>query len=103
MRARRCSRSARSESRVTPDRKWMSIPQRILVVEDEMIVALFIEDLVQELGHEVAGTVSRLDEAMARGQQGDFDLAILDVHLHGQDVFPFAELLRDRGTPFIFA
>jgi len=81
----------------------MSTPQRILVVEDEMIVALFIEDLVQELGHEVAGTVSRLDEAMARGQQGDFDLAILDVHLHGQDVFPFAELLRDRGTPFIFA
>jgi CheY-like chemotaxis protein len=81
----------------------MADSRRILIVEDEAIVALFIEDLVEELGHKVAGTVSRLKEAMERGKQGDFDLAILDVHLHGEDVFPFADLLVEQKTPFIFA
>ena len=77
--------------------------RRILIVEDEAIVALFIEDLLEELGHEVAGTVSRLDDAMDRGKQGDFDLAILDVHLHGEDVYPFADLLVQQKKPFVFA
>jgi len=81
----------------------MADSRRILIVEDEAIVALFIEDLLEELGHKVAGTVSRLKEAMERGKQGDFDLAILDVHLHGEDVFPFADLLVEQKTPFIFA
>ena len=81
----------------------MAEARRILIVEDESIVALFMEDLLQELGHTVAGTIARLDEAMERGKQGDFDLAILDVHLHGHDVFPFADLLVERKTPFVFA
>ena len=81
----------------------MAEARRVLIVEDESIVALFIEDLLEELGHKVAGTISRLDDAMARGKQGDFDLAILDVHLHGQDVFPFADLLVEQKKPFIFA
>jgi len=81
----------------------MAEARRILIVEDESIVALFIEDLLEELGHTVAGTVSRLEEAMERGRQGGFDLAILDVRLHGEDVFPLADLLVAQKTPFIFA
>ncbi len=81
----------------------MSGARRVLVVEDEMIVALFIEDLLAELGHEVAGVVSRLDDAMARAGDNSFDLAILDVHLAGKEVFPFADALASRGVPFIFA
>lgn len=81
----------------------MAEARRILIVEDEAIVALFIEDLLEELGHKAAGTASRLDEAMEWAKQGGFDLAILDVHLHGQDVFPFADLLVEKKTPFIFA
>lgn len=81
----------------------MADSRRVLIVEDESIVALFIEDLLEELGHKVAGTVSRLDEAMTRGKQGGFDLAILDVHLHGEEVFPFADFLVEQKTPFIFA
>ena len=81
----------------------MAEARRILIVEDEAIVALFIEDLLEELGHKVAGTISRLDEAMERAKQRDFDLAILDVHLHGEDVFPFADLLVQQKTPFVFA
>jgi CheY-like chemotaxis protein len=81
----------------------MTEQRRILIVEDEMIVALFIEDLLDELGHKVAGTASRLDDAIERGKGDDFDLAILDVHLQGQEVFPLADLLAERGIPFIFA
>ncbi len=81
----------------------MADQRRILIVEDEMIVALFIEDLLDELGYKVAGTASRLEDALERAQMDDFDLAILDVHLQGEEVFPLADFLAERGVPFIFA
>lgn len=81
----------------------MNEARRVLIVEDEMIVALFIEDLLTDLGHRVTATVSRMEEAMALAEGDDFDLAILDVHLHGQPVFPLAERLLARGIPFVFA
>lgn len=81
----------------------MSASRRVLVVEDEMIVALFMEELLGELGHRVAGVVPRLDQALARADDGSFDVAILDVHLNGKDVFPLADALADRGIPFAFA
>jgi CheY-like chemotaxis protein len=73
---------------------------RVLIVEDEIVVALFLEDLMSEFGYPVAGVVSHLDEAMARPL--DYDMAVLDVHLNGRDVFDFADLLAARGTPFVF-
>src|SRR5450755_4170156 len=75
--------------------------QRVLIVEDEIIVALFMEDLLAELGYEVAGVVSRLDEAMAHPP--DYHMAVLDVHLNGKPVFDFADRLAQAGTPFVFA
>jgi CheY-like chemotaxis protein len=77
--------------------------RRVLVVEDEMVVAMLVEDMVAELGYEVAGVVSRVDEAMARVDSDDFDLAVLDVHLNGRLVFPFADALAARHIPFLFA
>ena len=74
---------------------------RVLIVEDEIIVALFLEDLLRELGYEVAGVVSYLDDAMAYA--ADYDAAVLDVHLNGRPVFDFADILTERGTPFVFA
>jgi two-component SAPR family response regulator len=76
---------------------------RVLVVEDEVTVALLIEDMVNELAYEVAGTVSRLDDAMRLLDSEIFDLAMLDVHLHGKMVFPFAAELEAREIPFLFA
>ena len=75
--------------------------KRILIVEDEIIVAMFMEDVLAEFGYEVAGVVSHLDEAMARTP--DYDLAVLDVHLNGRDVFDFADKLTVEEIPFIFA
>jgi CheY-like chemotaxis protein len=76
---------------------------RILIVEDEMLVAMNIEDMLLDLGHEVAGIASRLEPALALAREGQFDLALLDVNLAGQQSFPIAEVLRDRGLPFLFA
>ena len=74
---------------------------RVLIVEDEIVVALFLEDLLAEFGYEIAGIVSHLDDAMAR--PSDYDIALLDVHLNGRNVFDFADRLAARGTPFVFA
>jgi CheY-like chemotaxis protein len=72
-------------------------------VEDEIIVALFLEDLLAEHGYEVAGVVCRLEEGLSRAEAPDFVLAVLDVHLNGRDVFPLADRLADQGLPFVFA
>lgn len=76
---------------------------RILVVEDEMLVAMNIEDMLLDLGHEVGGMASRLDTALALAQEEAFDVAMLDVNLAGQDSFGVADLLAERGIPFLFA
>jgi len=76
---------------------------RVLVVEDEMTVAMLIEDMVGELSYEVAAVVSRLEDAMRLVDSDSFDLAMLDVHLNGETVFPFAAALEERDIPFLFA
>lgn len=76
---------------------------RILVVEDEMTVAMLIEDMVHELSFEIAGVVPRLEDAMRLADSDDFDVALLDVHLNGKTVFPFAAELDRRAIPYLFA
>jgi CheY-like chemotaxis protein len=76
---------------------------RVLVVEDEMTVAMLIEDMVSELAYEVAAVVPRLEDAMRLLDSDSFDLAMLDVHLNGKTVFPFASELEQREIPFLFA
>jgi CheY-like chemotaxis protein len=76
---------------------------KVLVVEDEMMVSMLIEDMLSELGCEVVGPASRLDEAMALARDAEIDCAVLDVNLGGQPIFPLADLLRERGAPFAFA
>ncbi len=76
---------------------------RVLIVEDEMLVAMNIEDMLLDLGHEVAGLAGRLDAAMSLAGEAEFDLAMLDVNLAGETSFPVAALLAERGIPFLFA
>lgn len=76
---------------------------RILVVEDEMLVAMNVEDMLLDLGHEVAGLASRLSGALSLAQEASFDAAMLDVNLAGEASFPVADLLAERGIPFLFA
>ena len=76
---------------------------RVLIVEDEMLVAMNLEDMLLELGHEVAGIAGRLGAALALAKDAAFDAAILDVNLAGEKSFPVADLLAERGLPFLFA
>jgi DNA-binding response OmpR family regulator len=76
---------------------------RILVVEDEMLVAMTIEDALQDSGGEIVGPVATLEAALKLAAEEEFDAAILDVTIHGGKVYPVAELLLKRGIPFVFA
>jgi DNA-binding response OmpR family regulator len=76
---------------------------RVLVVEDEMMIAMMLEDMLAELGHEVVGVAPNLKIALAMAADKQFDLAILDINLAGDHSFPVARVLRGRGLPFLFA
>ncbi|MGH6802405.1 MAG: response regulator [Methyloceanibacter sp.] len=76
---------------------------RVLLVEDENLVALLLEDMLAELGHTVVGPVARLDKALEAAQEEAFDVAILDVNINGEESYPIAEVLAARGIPFIFS
>lgn len=75
----------------------------VLVVEDELLVAMLLEDMLVDLGHTIAGVTGEFDEALRLAKTAKFDLALLDVHLGGRDVFPVAEALMQRKIPFVFA
>jgi CheY-like chemotaxis protein len=77
--------------------------RRVLLIEDEALVAMLIEDVLSDLGCEVAGSASRFQAAMEKAKSLDFDVAILDVNLNGQRTIPIAQALVDRGKPFMFA
>lgn len=76
---------------------------RVLLVEDVMIIAMEFEDVLGTLGCVVSGPVGRLSAALRMAQEGAFDIAILDVNLDGEMVFPVAAALRERGIPFAFS
>ena len=76
--------------------------RRIFVVEDEFLIRMLLEDMLTDLGYDLVGMAGRVDEAAEMAQTKDFDLAILDVNLDGQDVYPVADLIGKRGLPFMF-
>lgn len=79
--------------------------KRVLLVEDEALVAMLVEDMLADQGCVVAAAAARLADALslARDPALDVDLAILDVNLAGEPVFGVAEALASRGVPFAFA
>jgi DNA-binding response OmpR family regulator len=81
----------------------MTEPRSILIVEDEPLIAMMLEDFIQSLGHEVSGNCDSVGTALKEVEQGEFDLAILDINLKGENVWPVALALRDKGTPFVLA
>ena len=76
----------------------------VLVVEDEPLIAMMLEDFLETLGHEVAGTCESVSEALERVEKGGFDVAIVDVHLKGgEHVWPVADRLAEKDIPFVLA
>ncbi len=77
--------------------------RRILVVEDEVLIAMQIEEILLDLGCVVVGAVGRLDAALELAADQALDAAILDVNILGGLVYPVAERLSARGIPFMLA
>jgi DNA-binding response OmpR family regulator len=76
---------------------------RILVVEDEAMIAILVEDMVLDLRGEVIGPVTQMNEALSLAWDAELDAAILDISVGGAVIFPVAGMLRERGIPVIFA
>ena len=77
--------------------------KRILLVEDEPIVAMMAADIIEELGATVVGPAMTLAAALSLSQTAEIDAAVLDINLNGLRSDPAAEALARRRIPFVFA
>ena len=77
--------------------------RRILVLEDEYIVAMLLETELNDAGAIVLGPFGKLEQAIEVIKAGkQIDAAILDLNIRGEFSYPVADLLSERGVPFIF-
>jgi CheY-like chemotaxis protein len=74
---------------------------RILVAEDEALIALELEQILENLGCEVVGPLSRVDEVLENAERGGFDGALLDVNLRGRQIFEILPKLKTLGLKLI--
>lgn len=82
--------------------------RRVLVLEDEALVAMLVEDTLREAGADVIGPVGTVAEAIPVIEQAlrdaaGLDAAVVDMNLHGESALPVAELLAGHGIPFLVA
>ena len=75
---------------------------RILIAEDEFLVGVQLEEDLRSAGWSIVGPFSTLETATLAARRERFDLALLDINLNGIPVYPLADELHARGTPFIF-
>jgi len=75
---------------------------RVLLVEDEALVGMMIQDTMSDCGFQIVGPVCTMADALKAARDDDFDAAILDINLGDELVYPVADILVERGVPFIF-
>ncbi|MBX9605080.1 MAG: response regulator [Gammaproteobacteria bacterium] len=76
---------------------------RVLIVEDTLLVARFLEEVCEALALQVVGPAGTVQGGLALAREAAIDLAILDINLHDELVFPVADALVARGIPFFFS
>jgi len=93
--------------RISPDRRAMLGGKRVLVAEDEAIVAMLVEEELLEVGAEVVGPAGSVGDALhlieAASREGGLSAAVLDIDLEGEAVTPVADMLAALDVPFVFA
>jgi PAS domain S-box-containing protein len=75
---------------------------RVLLVEDEALVAMMVQECLGDFGYQVIGPIATATEAAARAKDGNFEAAVLDINLGDGAVYPIADMLAARGVPFVF-
>jgi len=78
------------------------VGRRILVVEDEMLIAMVVEAVLDGAACQIVGPFGRLAQALKSAENDAIDAAMLDVNLNGEQVFPVADALLARNIPFLF-
>ena len=76
--------------------------RRILLVEDSPVIAPFTADMLNDLGCDVVGPAPNMAAARELVDAGEFDAALVDVHIRGERVFPLCEMLEAKNLPFVF-
>ncbi|WP_294391111.1 response regulator [uncultured Sphingomonas sp.] len=76
--------------------------KRILIVEDEYFIATDLKGVLADAGAVPVGPVADLEAGLAIASEGNLDGALLDVNLEGDHSFPIADLLTQRGVPYMF-
>lgn len=78
--------------------------RKILIVEDESLVAMLLETILEDMGCTPLGPISNIDEALDYvGGDLEADGALLDVNVAGREIFPVATVLKQKGVPFVFS
>jgi CheY-like chemotaxis protein len=77
--------------------------RKVLVVEDEMMIALLIEDMLDEFGCKLVGPATNVPRALELVGNESIDVAVLDLNLDGKDTYEIADALQRKNVPFIFA
>ena len=77
--------------------------RKVLVVEDEMMIAMLIEDMLDEFGCKLVGPATNVPRALELIGKETVDVAVLDLNLDGKDTYAIADALRQNNVPFIFA
>lgn len=76
--------------------------RRVLLVEDESLIAMMMDETLREFDFEVVGPIGTVREALAAIERERVDVAMLDINLGGEMVYPIAKVLQSRGIPFVF-
>ncbi|KQP06704.1 MAG: response regulator [Methylobacterium sp.] len=76
---------------------------RVLVVEDEAAISMLLEDMLLDFGCTVVGPAARLSTALEMAQAENFEVAILDVNVAGEPIYPVAEAIVKRNLPIVFS
>lgn len=81
---------------------WLN-GKRILVVEDEALIAVMVEDMLTDMGSSVVGPAATIEAALKLAGAETIDAAVLDVNVRGERIDPVADALFARGIPMLFA
>jgi CheY-like chemotaxis protein len=97
-------RNGRSSPEVqpTPPKGITVAGNRVMIVEDEALVAMALREALDELGFSVIGPFNRISEAMIALRNNRIDAAVLDVNLGGELIYPLADVLVADRVPFVF-
>jgi len=82
--------------------QFQNLKPRVLIVEDEPLIALAMEEALTELGFSIAGNLSKIPETLEFLSREHVDVALLDVNLGIQKIDPVADVLAARDCPFVF-